>query len=85
MSRPKFRYKVPEHQDEIITARNGSRTSDPEDDAAHAAHDYYYYQDGWEAEWPLIFEMYDDEDNILGRYEVYCELQPIFRPHPPND
>ena len=46
--------------------------------AEFAAEDYHSNHDGWEAEWPLTFAMYDPNDQLIGRYLVQREAVPEF-------
>ena len=46
--------------------------------AEDAAARYHDFCDGWEASWPVVFELYDQEEWCLGRFSVERETVPEF-------
>lgn len=46
--------------------------------AEDAAEDFHNNHDGWESEWPLTFNIYDTDDNLLGTCTVDREHNPTF-------
>lgn len=48
--------------------------------AGDAADDYHSEHDGWEASWPIVFELFDAEDAAtpFARCEVDREYEPAF-------
>lgn len=48
--------------------------------AQDCAQDYWDYQDGWESDWPLEFELYESEVSITPFYKckIEMEMQPEF-------
>lgn len=54
---------------------------DPEYIAEDAARHYYENNDGWEDNWPVFFELYQDGVSI-GVFEVGLEFDPTFSASP---
>ena len=46
--------------------------------AEDAATNYHYKHDGVEADWPLVFRLFDMTGATIGDYEVYREVSPVF-------
>lgn len=56
-----------------------SEAWDQESLIEQAANDYHSNRDGWEAHWPLTFEIAETEDGpALARFEVELEWDPTF-------
>lgn len=44
-----------------------------------AAADFHYNRDGWDADWPITFAMYEgDNGPEIARYEIERESRPSF-------
>lgn len=46
---------------------------------------YHNNRDGWEAHWPMVFVVADENDSILGTYEVERDSMPVFSARLKND
>ena len=40
--------------------------------------DHYHANGGWESSWPLEFTLFDDQDRVLGVFDVTREYVPEF-------
>lgn len=43
-----------------------------------AANHYFGECDGWDASWPITFEIYSMENELLGRLCIYIDYEPVF-------
>ena len=50
--------------------------------AQDAAENYQYNHGGWEASWPLEFEILTADEEIIERYEIERESEPVFYAYP---
>jgi hypothetical protein len=42
------------------------------------AEDYYYYHDGWESDWPIVFEVWSMDNQKIEEIEADRKVSPIF-------
>jgi len=46
--------------------------------AEDAAEDYFENHDGWESSWPQSFQIWTEDDEDYGVFEVEMEHEPVF-------
>ena len=50
--------------------------------ADDCAEDYFENQEGYEDQWPIVFELYKEKEGecgeLLGKYEIALEQRPTF-------
>lgn len=46
--------------------------------AEECAEDFHSNHDGWDNRWPVIFILANEEDNILGKFEIERRSEPVF-------
>lgn len=78
----KLKYIVPDYEQELEDAYE-VEVKDYEESwlefaAAHVAEDFENNHDGWEAGWPVEFDIYKEDNTLLGRFRVEREYSPYF-------
>jgi hypothetical protein len=74
-------YSVPEHDAETRyrIAETTWNFDDPDYLAEECAENYHHEHDGWEADWPLTFVLYETKDGPeRARMSVDCKPVPWF-------
>ena len=57
-----------------------------EEEAEACAEDYFHNHDGFEANWPLTFALFEGLAGAeIGRWEVALEFEPSFRASQPQE
>ena len=78
----KYKFYIEAHggsiEDEDVTIFESKYISTPNYIAEDAAQHYFNYEDGYEAEWPLIFSIFSIDDKFIGNFEVELESEPSF-------
>lgn len=80
MTEYEYKYFVPADGETIEDAYVFTTTWSPEcaeyvaEDAAEGYHD----DGGWEATWPITFELWTADGAPMGRFKVECEAVPSF-------
>lgn len=46
--------------------------------AEECAEDYESNHDGWEDSWPIELSLFDENDELMGRFRVDREYNPVF-------
>lgn len=75
----KYKYKTPEFCDESIYDFESPWDVEYIKHAAeHAAEDFFKNRDGWDVNWPIVFEIYSMNDKLLGTFEIELRQEPVF-------
>jgi len=70
---PFFGHKYPE---DAIEYKSKEKLNDH--NLSYLVDDFWGNHDGWEYNWPLTFDIWDDDDNFIGRYSIEMEAEPLF-------
>ncbi len=78
MSKTKYTFIVPAHCNvSEYSVESSWDAEDATEIAEDAGKEYYHEHDGWEASWPLDFEIFS-EGKSLGVFTVTQEAEPTF-------
>lgn len=80
MTKYDYKYFIPEHGGTIVDACPFTTSWRPAqgEHVAEEAAEHYHDTGGWEATWPITFELWTAEGVSLGRFKVEREAVPSF-------
>ena len=74
----KYKYKVTVNDFNTFTIKSAFSSDDINHVVEEAVRHYYLYMNGLENSWPVILVIFDDYENLLGKFEVEIKFGPIF-------